>query len=125
MVVYVGESQRQENMNVIVQAKDLKVTRALREFIERQAGKLKKLQGLKVSKVEVYLEKGAAKGTDKRVSIKYKVEIPGKNIWVEISGYDFYDAAVDATRAVLRKLRKNKEKRLDHQRSHGSGVSFA
>lgn len=106
-------------MNIIVQAKSLKVTRALREFIERQAGKLKKLQGLRVSKVEVYLEQGAKKANqDKKVMVKYKIGMPGKDIWVEINGYDFYDAAVDATRVALRKLRESKEKRAEHHNSH-------
>lgn len=114
-------------MNVIVQAKNLKVTRALREFIERQAQKIKKLQGLRVSKVEVYLEQGTKKPSDqKTVLVKYKIFVPGKNLWVEIDGYDFYDATVDATRAVLRKLRKSKEKKQDHRNAHHRGeVNFA
>lgn len=104
-------------MNIIVQAKSLRVTRALREFIERQAVKLKKLNGLRVSKIEVYLEKGGKRSnSDKRVLVKYKVELPGKVLWVGINGYDFYDATVDATRAALRKLRDNKEKQEDKHR---------
>lgn len=104
-------------MNVIVQAKSLKVTRALREFIQRQSNKLNKLRDLKISKVTVYLEQDTKKSTDsKKVSVKYNIEIPGKDLWIEISGYDFYDAIVDATDAALRKMRKAKEKRINYRR---------
>ncbi len=104
-------------MNVIVQAKSLKVTRALREFIQRQSHKLSKLKDLKVTKVTVYLEQDTKKSTDsKKVSVKYSIEVPGKALWVEIDGYDFYDAIVDATNAALRKMLQNKEKKTDYRR---------
>lgn len=104
-------------MDIIVQAKSLKLTRALREFIQRQGRKLNKLKDLKVSKVTVYLEQGTKKSTDsKKVCVKYKIEVPGKDLWVEIDGYDFYDAIVDATNAALRKMRKSKEKKTDYRR---------
>ncbi len=103
-------------MNVIVQAKSLKVTRALREFIQRQSRKLEKLKDLKVSKVTVYLEQDTKKSTNsKKVSVKYSIEVPGKALWVEIDGYDFYDAIVDATDAALRKMRQSKEKKTDYR----------
>lgn len=102
---------------VIVQAKSLKVTRALREFIERQSHKLAKLRDIKVEKVTVYLEQGTKKTTaTKKVAVKYKIEVPGRDLWVEINGYDFYDAIVDATAAALRKMRKSKEKKTDYRR---------
>lgn len=104
-------------MNIIVQAKSLKVTRALREFIQRQGQKLSKLKELKVDKVTVYLEQDTKKTTDsKKVCVKYSIEVPGKALWVEINGYDFYDAIVDATNAALRKMRKSKEKKTDYRR---------
>lgn len=103
--------------NVIVQAKSLKLTRALREFILRQSHKLEKLKDLKVTKVTVYLEQDTKKSTrSKKVSVKYSIEVPGKALWVEINGYDFYDAIVDATNAALRKMRQNKEKKTDYRR---------
>ncbi len=102
--------------NVIVQAKSLKVTRALREFIQRQSHKLEKLKDLKVSKITVYLEQDTKRSTnDKKVSVKYKIELPGTDLWIEIAGYDFYDAIVDATNAALRKMRQNKEKKTNHR----------
>lgn len=109
--------ERIKMTNVIVQAKSLKLTRALREFIQRQSRKLEKLKDLKVTKVTVYLEQDTKKSTNsKKVSVKYSIEVPGKALWVEISGYDFYDAIVDATNAALRKMRKNKEKKTDYRR---------
>lgn len=104
-------------MNVIVQAKSLKVSRALRDFIQRQSDKLSKLKDLKVSKVTVYLEQGTKKPSDsKKVCVKYNIEVPGKDLWVEIDGYDFYDAIVDATSAALRKMRQDKEKKTSYRR---------
>jgi ribosomal subunit interface protein len=103
--------------NIIVQAKSLRVTRALREFIQRQGRKLEKLKDIKVTKVTVYLEQSTKKPSDnKKVSVKYSIEVPGKALWVEINGYDFYDAIVDATDAALRKMRKDKEKKTDYRR---------
>lgn len=101
-------------MKVIVQAKSLKVTRALREFIERHSHKLTKL-GQKVTAVRVYLEQSTKKSSkSKNVLVKYRIEIPGEDLWVEVAGYDFYDAIVDAVEAATRKLRKSKEKQLDY-----------
>ncbi|MFA6814377.1 MAG: ribosome-associated translation inhibitor RaiA [Candidatus Pacebacteria bacterium] len=101
-------------MKVIVQAKSLKVTRALREFIERHSQKLDKL-GQKVTSVRVYLELSTKKSSkSKNVLVKYKIEVPGQDLWVEVAGYDFYDAIVDAVDAATRKLRKNKEKQLEY-----------
>ncbi len=112
--------------DVIVQAKSLKVTRALREFIQRQSNKLRKLKDLKISKVTVYLEQDTKKPSDsKKVSVKYSIEIPGKDLWVEINGYDFYDAIVDATNAALRKMRKTKEKKIDYRHLNRNGQQFA
>ena len=101
-------------MKVIVQAKSLTVTRALREFIERQSLKLNKL-GQKISAVRVYLEQSTKKSSkNKNVLVKYRIEIPGEDVWVEVAGYDFYDAIVDAVETASRKLRKKKEKHLDY-----------
>ena len=105
-------------VDVIVQAKSLKITRALREFIQRQSNKLAKLKDLKISKVTVYLEQDTKKPSDhKKVSVKYSIEIPGKDLWVEINGYDFYDAIIDATNAALRKMRKAKERKTNYRHS--------
>lgn len=118
--------ERKVMTNVIVQAKSLKVTRALREFIQRQSRKLDKLKDLKVTKVTVYLEQDTKKASSsKKVSVKYSIEVPGKALWVEIDGYDFYDAIVDATNAALRKMRENKEKKTDHRRLGKNHIGLA
>jgi ribosomal subunit interface protein len=109
--------ERSTMMDVIVQTKSLKVTRALREFIQRQSHKLEKLRDLNVSKITVYLEQDTRKSNkNKKVSVKYNIELPGKDLWVEIDGYDFYDAIVDATNAALRKMRQKKEKETNYRR---------
>ena len=101
-------------MKVIVQAKSLKVTRALRAFIERHVEKMSKL-GQNISAVRVYLEQTTKKSSKKKsVLVKFKVEVPGQDLWVEIAGYDFYDAIIDAINAATRKLRQKKEKLLDN-----------
>jgi len=46
--------------------------------------------------------------------VKYKIEVPGQDLWIEVAGYDFYDAIVDAVDAATRKLRRSKEKQLEH-----------
>lgn len=103
-----------EIMKVIVQAKSLKVTRALREFIERHSQKLEKL-GQEITAVRVYLEQKTKKSSkSKNVLVKYKIEVPGQDLWIEVAGYDFYDAIVDAVDAATRKLRRSKEKQLEH-----------
>lgn len=118
-MVCLGRLEKEDMMNVIVQAKSLKVTRALQEFIKRQSRKLEKLKDFRVEKVEVYLEQDTKKSTaGKKVAVKYKIAVPGRDVWVEINGYDFYDAIVDATNAALRKLRKTKEKLTDYRNGH-------
>ena len=112
-------------MEMIIQAKSLHLTRALREFIQRQGEKLKKLN-LGVMKVRVYMEQATKKDSDdKKVTVKYRLEVPGKNLWIEVNGYDFYEAVVDATNAAVRKLRKSKEKSLSKREKKQSPGSLA
>ncbi len=112
--------------DVIVQSKSLKVTRALHDFIQRQSNKLRKLKDLKISKVTVYLEQDTKKPSDtKKVSVKYSIEIPGRSLWIEISGYDFYGAIVDATNAALRKMCQAKEKKTNYRHLHKGTQQFA
>ena len=97
-------------MQVIVQAKSLKVTRALQNFIERHTQKIAKVDR-RVQAVRVYLEQSTKKSSkNKNVVVKLRLEIPGQDIWLELAGYDFYDAIVDAVNTASRKLRQNKEK---------------
>lgn len=106
-------------MKIIVQAKSIKVTRALDSFIKRHVQKLAKLSK-DTSVVRVYLEQTTKRSSkDKNVLVKIKLEVSGQDLWVEIAGYDFYDAIVDAVAVATRKLRQNKEKQLDSKRRSG------
>lgn len=99
-------------MNVLVQGKTLEVTKSLRAFIMKQAEKLTKV-GVRILNVRVYLEQVARKANDsKRALVKYKVELPGKDIIVKRRAKDIYEAVVDATDSVVRQVRKLKEKRI-------------
>lgn len=104
-------------MTVIVQAKSLPVTQALRTFVQEQASKITKFSG-KVSQITVYLEKASLrKSNDPLIaSVKYHVKMPGKDIIVRRRAADMYDAIVDATDRVSRQVRKLKERRLTLKR---------
>lgn len=103
-------------MQVIVQTKTLPVTQALRAFVERQSQKLTKL-GLKINKIVVYLENVARKTSDPhRSEVRYRVEIPGKDVVVEKKGNDLYAVISDASLRVARQLGKLKERHLHAQR---------
>lgn len=103
-------------MNVIVQAKSMEVTKALRIFINKQAAKLGKIHS-KITKVMVYVENVARRDSDpKRAEVRYKVELPGKDIVVKRRANDLYDAVVDATDSVVRHVRKLKEKNMTKKR---------
>ncbi len=99
-------------MQVIVQAKTLVVTSALRAFAEQQAHKLDRL-GIRITKVMVYLENVARKTNDPhRSEVRYKVEVPGKDVIVEKKGNNIYSVISAATTGVIRQLTKLKEKHL-------------
>ena len=104
-------------MTVIIQAKSIPVTKALREFVTQQAEKIAKFSG-KISQVTVYLEKATRrKSNDPSIaSVKYHVQLPGKDIIVSRRAVDMYDAVVDATNRVARQMRKMKEKRIQGRR---------
>jgi ribosomal subunit interface protein len=97
-------------MQVIVQAKTLTVTGAIRAFVERQSQKLNRL-GVRIGKVRVYLENVARKTSDPhRSEVRYTVEVPGKDVVVEKKGNDLYAVINAATLGVMRQLTKLKEK---------------
>lgn len=104
-------------MTVIVQAKSIPVTKALRQFVRRQADKVSHFSG-KISQITVSLERASRrKNNDPTTSIvKYHVKVPGKDIVVKRTAVDMYDAIVDATDRVVRQVRKLKEKRIQKKR---------
>ena len=106
-------------MKVIVRSKTLEVTKALRNFIGQQAQKIAKT-GQKISKITVFLESIARKKNDLRsATVKFDIDIPGKNVVVKRHAQDMYVAIVDAANRARRYIRKTKEKRLTKKRHNG------
>ncbi|PIR59236.1 MAG: ribosomal subunit interface protein [Candidatus Pacebacteria bacterium CG10_big_fil_rev_8_21_14_0_10_56_10] len=98
-------------MRIIVQSKTVRVTQALRAFVRKQA--LKMLKHQRVIGVRVYLETVAKRSNDPQgTTVKYQVEVPGKDIVVKRQAADLYQAIASATRRALRQVRKAKEKRI-------------
>lgn len=98
-------------MTVLVQAKSIPVTQALRLFVQGQAAKIAKFSG-KISQITVYLEQiGKRKTNDPTATmVKYHVKLAGKDVIVTRKSKDMYDAIVDATDRAVRQVRKLKEK---------------
>lgn len=106
-------------MRVIVRSKTLEVTKALRDFIVKQAEKVAK-SGQKISQITVFLESITRKKNDLRSSsVKFHIDVPGKNIVVKRQAQDMYVAIVDAADRASRYIRKTKEKRLTKKRQNG------
>lgn len=112
-------------MTLIVESKRLKVTQALRDFVEKQAQKLTKLGERSVTKVAVYLETVTKKSNDPSANVvTYALSLPGKKVVVvKKHAVDMYEAIVAASNEALRRVRKIKEKRLDKQRGLVSSLS--
>lgn len=109
-------------MTVIVESKRMKVTKALRDFIEKQTRKIVKLNK-KTTNVRVHLETVEKKSNDPLSNVvTFLVEIPGKNIVITKRAVNMYDAIVDATSGAARQLRKRYEKRQTVQRHHREKV---
>jgi ribosomal subunit interface protein len=104
-------------MNVIVQAKSMPTTHALRQFVRDQAAKVARFSG-RVSPITVYLEQASRRKTNDPTAtvVKYHIKLPGKDIVVRRRAVDMYDAIVAATDRAIRHVRKFKEKRLTLQR---------
>jgi len=104
-------------MTVIVESKRMKVTQALRSFIEKQAQKITKLNK-NATKVRVHLETTKRKSNDPLANmVTFLVEIPGKDIVITKHAVNMYDAVVDAAAGAARQLRKKHEKQTTKQRN--------
>ena len=104
-------------MTVIVESKRMKVTKALRDFIEKQTRKIVKLNK-KPTQVRVHLETNERKSNDPFSNVvTFLIEIPGKNIVITKHAVNMYDAIVDAATGAARQLRKKHEKRVTRQRT--------
>ncbi|MFH2118675.1 MAG: ribosome-associated translation inhibitor RaiA [Candidatus Paceibacterota bacterium] len=104
-------------MNILVQAKNMKTTKALRAFIESQLDKIKRL-GVPVQRVQVFLENVTRKNNDPhRATVQLVTDIPKRGrITVESKTHDLYLAVGEATNSLMRYLRKEKEKHHDQTR---------
>lgn len=108
-------------MTVLVEAKNLKVTDALRSHVTKQASKLQKI-GKTIVAVRVFLETVAKKSNDPHANkVTFKVSIPGKDVIVIKEAVDMYEAIIQAARGALRQVRKTAERRITKAR-HAHGV---
>lgn len=109
-------------MNINIQAKDLSVTKHLREFAFTQImRKLSKFKD-KILDINLYLEYIQRKSSDpKRAKVTINVNMPKKNVVIKKNGYDLYEVVVAATDTVYRKVREEKDKRT-HTKRLADGV---
>lgn len=104
-------------MTVIVESKRMKITQALRDFVEKQAQRISKLNK-DTKNVRVHLETVAKKSNDPLSNlVTFLIEIPGKNVVITKRAVNMYDAVVDASRGAVRQLRKRYEKRQSLHRT--------
>lgn len=108
-------------MTVLVEAKNMEVTEALRQHVIKQARKLSKI-GKRIIGVRVFLETVAKKNNDPHANhVTFKVMIPGKDIVVCKESVDMYEAVIQAAKGAVRHVRKFAEKRLTRtRRSHAA-----
>lgn len=99
-------------MKILVQAKNMKVTQAIYNFVDEKVARNISKFGHKVIGVKVYLENVARKKNDPdSATAKVEIEVPGNNIVVKGRSFDPYQAITQAIRSGRRKLRKDKEKK--------------
>lgn len=112
-------------MKTLIQAKNMKPTQALRGFIDEQVSKLVRL-GLPIQRVRVFLENISRKDSDPhRASVQMEVNIPKKgSVTVQSKTHDLYLGVVEATRSLIRHVRKEKEKRIDLSRRQRRRAKF-
>ena len=100
-------------MNVLVHAKDVDVTDAIRDFIDKQLQKVERL-GVQIQKIQVYLEFVERKEMeDNRATVQMTVGIPGKkDVTIKERSHDLYKAISKAAQSLIRHIRKAKEKKV-------------
>lgn len=108
------KGRKEETVHVIVQSKTFAVTEALRAFVEKHLTRLFRRKS-RISQVIVYLESVPKKKNDLHAtSAKIYIDLPGRNIVVQEKAEDLYLAIIQAAHSAARKLRKVKEKRMNH-----------
>lgn len=105
-------------MKILVQAKNMRVTRSIQSFVnDKVIGSIGKL-GQKVIGVKVYIENINRKKSESNSSnAKVQIQVPGKDIVVKQESHDPYQAITGAIDAGSRQLRKLKEKKLSKKRN--------
>jgi ribosomal subunit interface protein len=105
-------------MTVIVESKQLKLTKALRDFATSQAQRLLKFGEKGVLQIRIHMETVRKKSNDPKANIvTYAVTLPGKKlVVVKKTAVDMYEALVSASHETLRGIRKVRERRLDKKR---------
>ncbi len=103
-------------MKILVQAKNMKITKAIQSFVETKATRTVAKVGRGVTKVKVYLENVARKKNDPEgAKAKIEIDVPGrKTVLVEGKSFDPYQAISKALKAGEKRLRKIKEKSIGH-----------
>lgn len=97
-------------MNVVVHSKTVPVTKAMRRFIEKQAGKVNKLSH-KINQFTVFLEnRRNHAGLSIESKVNVKLSIPGKDILASAKADNLYTAVNEAMEDAVRGLRKRKER---------------
>jgi ribosomal subunit interface protein len=103
-------------MLVKIASGTLPLTKALREFAQTQAERLKKLNQ-PVSKVSIFLDKQVRSSKqNSKALVKFVVSVPGKTIVIRKATNDMYEAISAATLRAIRGVRKLKEKRIARHR---------
>ncbi len=98
-------------MKISVQAKEMKVTKAIHDFVSDKVIRTMGKFGKRVLGVRVYLENVARKKSDPDAAqAKVEIDLPGNNIVVQEKSFDPYQAITKAIKTGARKLRKEKEK---------------
>ncbi len=109
-------------MKVLVQAKNIAVTPALAHAVTRQVQKVSHLSP-RIQQVTAFLETVKRKRNDARASrVLLKIDWPGKDLIVQRTAFDLYDAIADASDRACRAVRKAKEKQ---RARHSSRVASA
>lgn len=104
-------------MKITVQAKEMKVTGAIQNFVNEKVIRTMGKFGKRVLGVRVYLENITRKKSDPDTAqAKVEIELPGNNIVVQEKSFDPYQAITKAIKTGARKLRKEKEKKQNKKK---------
>jgi len=98
-------------MTTLVAAKNFDVTKGIRQHVEGQSSKVKRLTD-RVKQIKVYLESVGRRGNNPNANqAKVVLEVPGKDVVVIKKAGDMYQTISLAFSAAARHLRRQIEKR--------------